>query len=129
MVVFEKINNNPKGIKAADCVVRAISYATGLDWVTVYNGLCELGLHMKRMPNEKEVYSKYLESLGWTKRQQPRRLDNTKYLVGEIDQLVRFGKVVISLANHLTVADMDLEFMIIDTWDCRRKTIGNYWVK
>lgn len=122
-----KLNLNPKGKKTGDCVIRAIAYATEQPWDKVYKDLCDIGFNMKRLPNEKQVYEKYLEQLGWQKQKQPRHSDNSKYCVYEFTEYhIVSGKVIISVANHLTVVD---NYEIVDTWDCSRKTIGNYWIK
>lgn len=144
--MFKKININPKGKKVGDCVIRAIAYATKQDWDKVYNDLCALGFKKKMMPNDKRVYETYLASLGWQKIKQPRKRDNSKYLVkelikeldynedcydcGEVER--SFGdRIVISVANHLTcIAKNDKgSFDLIDTWDCSQKSVGNYFVK
>ena len=124
--MLKKMNVNPKNLKAGDCVVRAIAYATEQSWEDVYDKLCELGKKMKRMPNEKQVYEKYLEQLGWFKFKQPRRFDNTKYTVDEFCKEFPKARYVVSVANHLTAVD---ERLIIDTWDCGRKSVGNYFKK
>lgn len=122
-----KLNNNPKGIRASDCVVRAISYVTDQTWDKVYQDLCSLGFKMKRMPNEKNVYEKYMEQLGWQKVKQPKKDDKSKYTIQDfIDLQLHKGKVLISVANHLTAVH---NFKLVDTWDCSYKCIGNYWIK
>lgn len=130
---FEKLNVNPKGLKTGDCVVRAISYATNKEWDEVYRDLCVLGVSMKRMPNEKQVYEKYLEKCGWVKHKQPKNICNTKYTVKDfLDEYMPAGTIfIISVANHLTCARYDgmEEYSLIDTWDCSFKCVGNYWTK
>lgn len=124
---MKKLNLNPKGLKTGDCVIRAIAYATEQSWDKVYEDLCKIGLKMKRLPNEKQVFSKYLEDLGWKKFKQPRNWDNTKLEVCEfIEKEATFLKTIISLPGHLTVID---NYEIVDTWDCSHKKVGNYWVK
>lgn len=121
-----KLNLNPKERKTGDCVVRAIAYATQKSWDDVYKRLCDIGFKMKRMPNEKQVYEKYLEEVGWTKCKQPRRWDNTKYTIDEFCKEFPKGVYVVSMANHLTaIADRE----IVDTWNCGRKSVGNYFKK
>ena len=121
-----RLNLNPKGIKASDCVVRAISYATQQSWDDVYRGLADIGFKMKRMPNEKKVYEKYLEQLGWSKQKQPRKDSGFKYTVDEFADDMPRDVYIITVANHMTVlADRE----IVDTWDCGHKTVGNYWIK
>jgi len=121
-----KYNMNPKGIKAGDCVIRAIAYSLDQTWEETYDDLCKLGMKMKRMPNEKQVYEKYLEQKGWVKHKQPRTSFNTKYTVFEFIEYQMERKAIISVANHLTCVD---NFELVDTWDCSRKSIGNYWTK
>lgn len=123
---MRKLNLNPKGIKACDCVVRAIAYSLNQTWEQTYCDLCKLGLKMKRMPNEKQVYEKYLELNGWVKHKQPRMDFNLKYTVSEFIDCKMESKAIISVANHLTCID---NYELIDTWDCGRKSIGNYWTK
>ena len=121
-----KLNLNPKGWKTGDCVIRAIAYATQQSWDDVYKGLSDLGFKKKRMPNDKQVYEQYLKDLGWEKQKQPRKWDNTKYTVNEFIKEFPHNVYVVSVANHLTaIANND----IVDTWDCGRKSVGNYWVK
>lgn len=37
---FIQYNPNPRGNRVGDCVIRAISKATGRDWETTYAGVC-----------------------------------------------------------------------------------------
>lgn len=123
-----KIENvNPKNRKTSDCVIRAIAKASGKDYLVVLKDLYDLSVKTGYMLNDKHCYEKLLEKYGFYKYKQPKKSDNSKYLVGEIDRLVRLEEsAVISCAHHLTCyVDGDL----IDIWDCRYKTIGNYWVK
>lgn len=132
---MKKINVNPKGIKACDCVIRAIAYAEGKEWDEIFKDLCTIGFKMKRIPNEKKVYEKYLEQLGWIKQKQPRKLSNNKYTVNEFCSYIIPGinpdKIIISVANHLTCIENNdnQNYEVVDTGDCGRKSVGNYWVK
>lgn len=123
---FKKFNANPKGWKhEGDCVVRAIARATKEKWEDVYEDLCNIGKKKCRMPNSKKVYEDYLEKIGFTKNKMPKKVDNTKYTIKEwIDENPKFTGII-SVANHLTYVE---EGVLIDTWDCSRKSIGNYWV-
>ena len=127
-MTYLKIENiNHKNRKTSDCVVRAIAKASGKDYLVVLKDLYDLSVKTGYMFNDKHCYEKLLENYGFYKCKQPKKSDNTKYLVGEIDRLVRLGEsVVISCAHHLTCYVND---ELVDIWDCRRKTIGNYWVK
>ena len=127
MVTFELVNVNFKNKKTGDCVTRALANASGKDYKVVAKELFDIWMTTGYEMTDKHCYDKWLADNGFVKMKQPRRPDNTKYLVGEIDELINSDdSVVISCANHLTcVIDDTLE----DLWDCRYKTIGNYYVK
>lgn len=142
---MKKINVNPKGIKACDCVIRALAYAMDKDWNRVYEDLYELGFKMKRMANEKQVYEKYLEKNGWVKHNQPREYfyeggykdKMKKYTVNEFADMLsgesriigKGKKIIISVANHITCIELNdkWQYELVDTWDCGYKCVGNYW--
>lgn len=121
---FEKKNVNPKGRKAGDCVIRALSTSSGMRWQSVYEQLGGLGLRLCRMPNEKQTYEKWLNIMQYTKHKQPRREDGTKYTVQELIDELWVRDAVITVANHMTVVE---DGVLIDTWDCSQKTVCNYW--
>ena len=127
--MYIEVNVNPKGIRANDCVIRAISLASGIDYSDVHWGLCNLASDMCRMPNEKKVYEKYLENIGFIKQKMPKHEDGTKYSVKELaeglDEIYE-GSAIVTIANHMTcVANGN----IYDTWNCGRKKVGNFWIR
>lgn len=127
MISFERQNVNFKGKKTSDCVIRALCKASGRKYEEVAKELFDIYMKTGYMVNDKHCYEKWLEQNGFTKFKQPRHSDKTKYLVGEIEDLAPSeGGVVISLANHLTSV---YDGVLYDLWDCRHKTIGNYWYK
>ncbi len=125
MNIFKFHNQNPKGKKVSDCVVRAISYAMGKSWYEVYDDLSILGRKMGDMPNNKPVFSKYLENSGWIKNKMPRHDDNTRYTLYDFAKENNKGIFIVLIAHHLTVVENG---QIIDTWNCN-KCVGNYWTK
>lgn len=127
--MFVKVNMNPKDIRAGDCVVRAISYASGFEYSDVYWDLCNIAYEMCRMPNEKQVYEKYLKEIGFVKQKMPKHEDNTRYTVYElVEELSKVynGCAVVTVANHMTCVRDGNTY---DTWDCRHKSVGNFWIK
>lgn len=126
MIGFEQRNVNPKNRKTPDCVIRALTVATGKAYADIYRELFDVSLETGYMLNEKRVEDKVLQKHGFVKHKQPRKADNTKYTIGEIDKLTgKKGIVVIRCAHHLTVV---VDGVLIDTWDCRSKCISNYYV-
>lgn len=130
MLKFNKVNVNPKGHRTGDCSTRAIVSVLGITYEQALKEQCEMAIKYCYGITCKETTDKVLEKYGWVKMKQPKKPNGKKYLVGEIDlvattQELKNG-VLISMANHNTCAkDED----IIDIWDCRNKTIGNYWIK
>lgn len=124
MLNFIKTNQNPKGRKTCDCVIRALSSATGKTWDEVYQDLAAIGFKIKAMPNDKPTYERYLQQQGWEKHKQPRKVSGFKYVVGELQELTAASRVVISVANHLTCV---IDGSIVDSWNTNDRTILNYW--
>ena len=127
MVKYLNKNVNPRNRKTTDCVIRALTVATGEDYYKVLKDLYELQVATGYDMAEKRSIDRYLEQNGWTKHKQPKKPNGKKYLVGEINQLINDGDpAVVSLAGHLTAVKDD---HLVDVWDCRYKTIGNYYTK
>lgn len=63
--MWKKHNENPKSKQVGDCVVRAISTATGEDWETTFFGLALQGLLMCDMPSSNAVWAAYLKRKGF----------------------------------------------------------------
>ena len=123
---FKEYNANPKNRKTCDCVIRALTVATGMDYKDVYIELVDISLQTGYMLNEKRVEDMFMNRHGFIKVKQPRKNDNTKYTVNEIRLLTNAPIVVIRVAGHLTVVK---DGVLIDTWNCGHKTINNYYVK
>jgi hypothetical protein len=124
-VTFEHLNLNPRGRKTADCVIRALAAVTGGSYKDVLLELANIQIETGHDMSTKYGYERFLTSRGWVKHKQPRKIDGSKYLVGEIGNLVRpYERVIITMVHHMTVK---MNQSIYDIWDCRRKTIGNYY--
>lgn len=128
MISYELLNLNPKNKKTTDCVVRALTLATGKTYKEVYLELVELSLKTGYFINEKRLEDKFLEQNGFIKIKQPRKYNGLKYKIGEIDELVDClnNVVIVRCAHHLTAVK---DYTLYDLWDCRHKTINNYYIK
>lgn len=123
---FEKLNLNPSGRKAFDCVIRSIVKASGKTWLEVFDGLTKIARVEFCIPNEKRAYEIYLENIGFKKQRMPRFADNTRYTVAEFADAYSHGTFVVSVARHLTCVENGT---LYDTWNCGHKSVGNYWIK
>ena len=124
---FIKYNANPTKRKTSDCVIRALATALGNTWEDTYRDLVDMSIKQGLMCNEKRAYTNYLKTKGYEMQKMPRRNDNTRYTVNEfIDELADpKATYIISIANHLTCVK---DKVLLDTWNCSRKSIGNYWL-
>jgi len=58
-------NPNPTGQFVGDCVIRAITKATGKPWDDVYLGIALQGFAEKNMPSANKVWGNYLRKHGF----------------------------------------------------------------
>ena len=141
---FTYYNANPKDKRSSDCVLRAISLATGKSWDEVLDDLVVFSHKYKEMPNDKKCFSKYLESMGFEIQKQPRKSDNTKYTGREFCNLlnglytdsttdtVTSYDIVAKIGGHHLIAillDNDNRYKVFDIWDSTDGSIGNYWIR
>ncbi len=123
--MYKKLNVNPKNKKAGDCVVRAFSIATGESWDKTLTDLFQIALKIKFMPNDKETYSKYAESMGFIVRKVELK-NGHKPTVKSFAEDNKSGVYILRVANHL-VTVINGEY--IDSWDSGYKSVYMYWVK
>lgn len=123
---FIKTNPHPAGKKTGDCVVRALAIAEDKKWLDVYDALCAEGRKLHDMPNMKNTYETYLTKRGWKKQKMPKHATGKRYTLRQLADENPKGLLIVSVAKHLaTVKDGNL----LDTWDCSRKCVGNYFTK
>lgn len=130
MLRFEKFNVNPKGRKTGDCSTRALVGCLGLTYEQALDRQCYWAKKKCYGITDKQTMEAVLKENGYIKMAQPRRADGTKYTVGELDEIVSLEKrehgVFVTVANHHTCIIFDA---VQDIWDCRGKTVCNYYVK
>lgn len=130
MLSYFEFNVNPKGRKTGDCAVRAlvgtlnISYEEAIDKCAYWAKKKCYGI------TDKQIMELVLKEYGYVKCKQPRKQNGKKYLVGEMDRILTKAQmaegVLVTIANHHTCITCG---KVQDIWDCRYKTVGNYYVK
>ena len=127
--IFDDGGRKAAGFKgnAGDCVIRAISIATGKPYREVYNAVNLLakrervGKHEKRSSARngvhKETYHRYLKSIGW--RWVPTMGIGTGCRMHLAEGELPMGKIIARLSKHLTVV---IDGAIHDTSDPQRIT-------
>lgn len=130
MIKYLEKNVNPKRRKTGDCSTRALVGTLGISYDEALKMQTEISLKTYYDPTSKQVMEKVLEQFGYVKMKQPRKWDNTKYEVRELDEILTQKQmkegVLVTVANHHTCI---VNGKIQDIWDCGQKTVGNYYVK
>lgn len=134
---FHFHNENPKGKFTTDCVIRAIAKATEIPYETVLREMAEMQIKIGYDMSDTKGYNKYLESKGWHREKQPRKIDNTKYTGNEFCKEIqdsdgrfysyRNQNIIANVGSHHIVAIC--EGKIFDTWNSGYGAVGKYWVK
>jgi hypothetical protein len=103
-MAYINYNANPKNLKTGDCVIRALSKATGKSWDEVYTELCEIGYKKKRLPNDNHVYKEFLKNNHFILSSAKRNGDGKMITVEEFTKTCDSKKIyVIHTRKHLTV--------------------------
>ena len=111
--MFVKYNNNPVGANAGDCVIRAISLATGDSWEKIYTALCVEGLAYGDMPNANAGWDNYLRSIGFKRNVCPNDCPAC-YSIADFAAEHSSGVYIAATGRHV-VAVIDGSYY--DTWD------------
>ena len=121
MYIYE--NTNPTKRRVGDCVVRAISKATGDSWKETYLNLCVKGLEMGDMPSSNSVWGAYLSDRGYKRGIIPNSCPDC-YTARDFAEEHPNGSYVLALSNHaVAVVDGD----IYDTWDSSEEIPIYFW--
>lgn len=130
MIKYKEKNENPKNRKTGDCSTRALVGCLGISYDEALKLQMKWSLKTYYDPTSKQVMEKVLQEFGYVKMKQPKKCDNKKYTVGEMDQVLTKKQmqegVLITVANHHTCI---VNGVVQDIWDCRCKSVGNYYVK
>lgn len=132
---FHYHNQNPHNRITTDCVIRAISTATGKAYEDIVILLAGIQIKTGFDPSEKDGYGKLLKHLGWEMHKQPRKADGRKYTGKEFCQALSNGeldiesnkRIIAHIGTHHLVAIMD--WQVWDIWDSTGGCIGNYWTR
>lgn len=124
---FVNYNNNPKQKRTNDCVIRALSLGLNKSWEDVYKDLTNLGIKKGLMLNDRNNWKQYLKDFGYKMEKMPKKLNGKRYTVEEFINELAYNKqtYIIKIANHLTVVK---DKKLYDTWNCKNKCVGNYWI-
>ncbi len=121
--MWVKCNPNPLGKQVGDCVIRAISIATGQSWRTTYRDLCELGEIECDMPNSNAVWGLYLRQNGAKQFLLPESCPPCLSVRAFCERYPE-GTYIVGTGSH-AVACMDGSYF--DAWDSGAETATAFW--
>lgn len=130
MLSYYELNVNPKNRKTGDCSTRALVAALEITYEAALLEQVEMALKKYYDITSKQTVGKVLENHGYVKMKMPKKQNGKRYKVYELDEILTKQQmeegVVVLVANHWTCIKHG---MVQDIWDCRNKSVGNYWVK
>lgn len=130
MLKYQYLNLNPRGRKTGDCSTRALANVLGIEYDKALELQYKEALSCYYDMTSKQVVERVLKLFGYVKMKQPRKPNGKKYTVGEMDSILSqeqlHNGVLVTVANHHTAI---VNGYVQDIWDCRSKTVGNYYVK
>lgn len=119
MARFEYLNINPDGEEIGDCVTRAISLATGINYFDVAEDLIlsadMLGCDALYLC----CYTHLLDDIYNLP-----QVECEGYTVGEFANLHPEGTFIVRMGGHLSVI---IDNCVYDIWDCRDELLTNVW--
>ena len=112
-------NINPDGVRASDCVTRAISLGSGLDYPVVGRKLYHSAKLFDCDKLNVDCYAHLLEDvLNFP------QVEAYGMTVGEFADPHPYGIYLVRMNGHIsTIWQGD----VVDIWDCRKSQITNAW--
>ena len=124
-MAFIKRNPNPDNSYVGDCVIRALSIATGDSWHDIYLDLCVQGLLFSDMPSSNRVWGEYLKNRGYHRYIIPDSCPHC-YTIRDFTMDHPIGTYILGTGTHVvTVIDGNY----LDSWDSGDETPVYYWHK
>ena len=114
-------NENPYRMEENDCVCRAISKATDMDYFIIQQ-LLEMSAEVNNCDTLCVCcYNLLLEDIF----KLPVRYCKNNETVIDIAKIYPYNKLLIRIEGHLTTSDCGV---IYDLWDCRNRLVDCYWI-
>jgi len=119
--MYQFLNKNPQNLYTGDCVIRAIATVLNQSWEETYDGVCEQGRKMYRMPSDNGVWGEYLRLRGFYKHL---IYCHECYTVKEFAEDNPKGIFVLGLDGHAVAVINGTYFDTVDSGD---ETVIYYW--
>lgn len=130
-------NVNPKGRYTGDCVIRAISKALNKPWATVLSDLTDMAIKEARMPDDSDLYIKYLSKNGYKKMKMETYSGRKRYTGKEFCAVLEnmgYRQPVIAHigTNHVTTFVWEKEnncYKVHDIRNCTEDKVGVWYAR
>ena len=124
--MYKFLNVHPKGLRVSDCVKRAITTTTGMDYMEVQR---ELNRFKKITGaskfNADRNCDKYVEQVLKAKKVSFQAVKGQPRMNGErFCKAFPKGHYILRMAGHWSSC---IDGVIYDTWDCSEKCVYNAW--
>lgn len=116
--MWQSFNPNPRGKRVGDCVIRALSAATGKGWEETYIELCLLGYIMGDWGSSNAVWNAYLVSQGFTRDIVSADCPEC-YTIQDFCNEYPRGTYVIGTGSHAVAV---VDGVLLDSWDSSDET-------
>ena len=116
--MYKFYNANPVNKFEDDCVIRAISCATGKSWDYVYDYLSDIAQYEGTLFDKREFVINYLDRTF-------HRLNGIYGTIGEVSGMFPNNTLIISTRGHLVCSKGKT---IYDTYDSRLKQAEYVWL-
>ena len=116
--MYTFFNENPLNKYEDDCVVRAISCATGNSWDYVYDYLSDIAQYEGTLFDKREFVRNYLDRT-YT------RLYGINGSVGEVSAMFPDNVLLITMNGHIVCSKYGI---VYDTFDCRKRKVEDVWL-
>lgn len=116
--MYQYYNANAANKFEDDCVIRAISCATGKSWDYVYDYLSDLAQYEGTLLDKREFVINYLDKTF-------HRLNGIYGTIGEVSAMFPNATLIISTSGHLTCSKQKV---LYDTFDPRNRVVEYVWL-
>lgn len=116
--MYKHYNANAVNKYEDDCVIRAISCATGKSWDYVYDYLSDIAQYEGTLLDKREFVINYLNRTY-------QRLDGIQGTVGQVSGMFPNNTLLITMRSHITCSKNGV---IYDTFDCRERQAEFAWI-
>ena len=116
--MYKYYNANAVNRCEDDCVLRAISCATGKSWDYVYDYLSDIAQYEGTLLDKRDFVIGYLDRTY-------QRLDNIYGTVGQVSGMFPHNTLLITMRGHIVCSKNGV---IYDTFDCRDREAEYVWL-